>query len=1653
MCDWWNHVLWWLCWSYSITFSCMKKMLFLISALIACLFWSTNTYALSNSLVWIETYPWKMDTRNVNWLGKNVTTDFFAWALSFHFPMSFPEGSRGMTPKLTLSYSSNNSDAFSPYGYGFSLSLKRITRNAKKWVSELYEGKEFVVWWNDLIPLDGNPHSFRSKDGEDGNLYILSGSTFIVMTKEWKKEYYGSTRFSRIAWTEDESKIYAWLLDREEDNFGHRIDYSYFLDGGQPYVDTISYGHNPLTGKALYQIRFSYEEKTASSLSYRTQFEISTKKVLSRVSLFVDDTYVREYAFSYDTLASPASHLISIEERVDNETLPPMTFSYGSGQYSHMIQVIDNHRGWRVISSYAPSTMYRWEDGELQNKNLPFVVNTLIRQVFEDTVTGINKEESYSYGSWHYYFDEKDIWGREYVGFWKVTIEDESLRTDMYFHQSENTDKVPEKFDDHIRKKWRVYKTELFDKKTKKILSRELTQFAMKDSPNLRKYIYPLLRISSVFDINGNHIDTATRSEIDDIWNVVKEENLWFVRLNTPGYEYTDIPGDTSVTLRTFTSNFSKNLFGFMTSEQLFGFNNELLSETRYEYDYTASWLTLWLMTSKIIVNVVSKEEAKEELQYSSGWLLTKSIDPLRNTTLLEYDIYDITPKKTINTLGWITSYIYDYSSWKRIWSEDYNGLKLSTEFDSFWRTKSNSRESVLWKETISELSYDDKNIPNNREECNYFEHDKKCTRTYADGWGRPIEMVSSSKNPGEFIMNHIHYDDAGNVIFGSYPVFMNTNSFDALPFSLPTSTGDDLKTRFPGVSAEYDALGRRIIQKDSRGTTKKVYTWYHEEVTNTFGNISRWEKDARWNLISFVETIDGKELVTSYKYDALGRMVWLSDAKRNVRTWKYNGIGKLEEATDLHAPEDTSYGIRRYLYDQIWRLREYENAKWEHVSYDYDHLSRITKEQIWTDKTRIFTYDYPGTSLGMLSSITDSGTTVSYSYDPFWRKIGETRKIGDKQYSFGYEYALPNILKSITYPNGWVTKYSYQKWYIESVWYTNSGGVESPIISHISYTPTSQIQSISYANGITKTMKRDENNNYRLTDALSILPDGTRLVDTHYEYDGLSNITSVRESGIEPLRKTVNYTYDELSRLQGASYLYGVSGYTRNLSDTMSFHYDDIWNITETSEDGRYRYAWIWKSNPHAVTQVGDMIYEYDDAGQLSLRDTGSGNTTFSYSPYGEMTASMRNNKTTEYIYDHSRRRVSKISPWLIEHHVIDGYEVEYEEIPVIYEPITLRSESSVVSTGSTFTDSWETSSWSFIEVSTGSEVITGTYVADTSSHFLATMLTHIMIGDEKIASIISQENDEQLVFHIADHIASSSVDVSSTWVILQASDYLPFWKTHTYEISQKREKWRKGWYENKYLFANKQQDDENDLQYFEKRYYDNRIWRFTTEDPVFWEVGLTKRPGQYMTSPQEWNSYSYVRNNPINLVDPTGEQLTATSEDLKSSDWLKKNDATSALMSYMNSVVDTIKAGWNSIYAFYEGIKNGSPWDIKRQKWDALWWEYAFDIWITNWKKEDEWRFWIIINKQIYALDEIWNFLVWYAAGKVGINKGVLKTFSAGYQVKTSIFRSLWNAMIDEKYKDSHTYDQWHDFSKDKWKNKTKALVRYISRIRKDF
>ncbi|MBP9780002.1 hypothetical protein KBD33_05275, partial [Candidatus Gracilibacteria bacterium] len=855
------------------------------------------------------------------------------------------------------------------------------------------------------------------------------------------------------------------------------------------------------------------------------------------------------------------------------------------------------------------------------------------------------------------------------------------------------------------------------------------------------------------------------------------------------------------------------------------------------------------------------------------------------------------------------------------------------------------------------------------------------------------------------------------------YPVFVSTDSFDSSLVLQGVTDGESYRNKSPGMSFSYDALDRIISQRDARGVTEKVYSPGKETIKNALGNITEARYDAYGNLTTFIEKMGSRDILTKYSCDALGRPVSLIDTYNNSRSWNYDGLGRLKLATDLHTSWDTTYGVRQYEYDTLGRVKKYTNAKNEQVSYTYDALSRITRESYPTSSSgsfiRDYTYDLGTRSLGTLSRVVDPNSTVNYGYDPLGRKTTETRIIGKKTYTLSYGYNSASVLTDISYPDGGKTKYTYKRGFIEGVRYTDSTGNFTQIISDISYAPNSTMRSIRYGNGVVKNTERDVNNNYRLTQATATASDGTKLLDTNYSYDAISNIVGITENGIDPLKKTISYTYDPLDRLSNANYAYSLAGYGRDQAKNFIYNYDDIGNIMSSSEVGSYSYAGTNFANPHAVTLAGDTNYSYDSAGNTTLRTTGNASLNFSYSPYGEMLTSVKNGDITNYAYDSTRRRISKSTLGHTEHHVIDGYEVEYESgalvpvsslmgivsnsevtstgviilgttktgttstgviitnsgftltgttstgilsatgstllqealsgsieqtdtisatssgvtnsgvipsgttIPIMTYSGIVTSPNGIVSSGittsgaisssgtinsgpistGTFMVSSGSSQSTGLSVNENSTVITYSGVISTGSALgsgsyivvagytateqtgaisigLTTTLTHIMLGDEKIASFQSQtddtpknSNDSKLIFHISDHLNSSSLDLSSTGLILQVTDYQPFGKSITYQVTSERVKGTKGGYKNKYLFANKQLDDETDLQYFEKRYYDNKIGRFTTEDPVIWEVSLTKRTGQYFIDPQQWNSYSYVRNNPINMVDPSGE------------------------------------------------------------------------------------------------------------------------------------------------------------------------------------
>ncbi len=63
---------------------------------------------------------------------------------------------------------------------------------------------------------------------------------------------------------------------------------------------------------------------------------------------------------------------------------------------------------------------------------------------------------------------------------------------------------------------------------------------------------------------------------------------------------------------------------------------------------------------------------------------------------------------------------------------------------------------------------------------------------------------------------------------------------------------------------------------------------------------------------------------------------------------------------------------------------------------------------------------------------------------------------------------------------------------------------------------------------------------------------------------------------------------------------------------------------------------------------------------------------------------------------------------------------------------------------------------------------------------------------------------------------------------------------------------------------FTGKELDEETDLYYYDARYYDQNLGRFESPDSVVPNA----------TDPQALNRYSYVRNNPVALIDPSGHE-----------------------------------------------------------------------------------------------------------------------------------------------------------------------------------
>ncbi len=106
---------------------------------------------------------------------------------------------------------------------------------------------------------------------------------------------------------------------------------------------------------------------------------------------------------------------------------------------------------------------------------------------------------------------------------------------------------------------------------------------------------------------------------------------------------------------------------------------------------------------------------------------------------------------------------------------------------------------------------------------------------------------------------------------------------------------------------------------------------------------------------------------------------------------------------------------------------------------------------------------------------------------------------------------------------------------------------------------------------------------------------------------------------------------------------------------------------------------------------------------------------------------------------------------------------------------------------------------------------------------------------------------------YYVADHLGTSRMVLSSAGAVLDDSDFYPFGGERAYSSSSG----------NHYKHTGKERDTESGFDDFAARFYTSNYGRFLSADD-----------SKYMhpADPQAFNLYSYVANNPINAMDPTG-------------------------------------------------------------------------------------------------------------------------------------------------------------------------------------
>ena len=245
-------------------------------------------------------------------VGENIEIDPNMGSMRYNVPIAVPQGLAGLTPNLSLNYSSAAGSSL--LGVGWSMPMMSIERMTMRGTPEYIPNDYFAANGGDelvLIETDGDRQVYRERFEGSFIRYTWhdvgegEAGYWVAEYPDGSVGYYGADSSGNIIPSARSEKpsggTYKYHLVEKVDPFGHKIVYEYnAFDSNWPLISSISYVFDESTGEPVYSVMFDYEDRDDLLSDAGAGYEELLTKRLSNISVTSRSKVVREYVLTYE---------------------------------------------------------------------------------------------------------------------------------------------------------------------------------------------------------------------------------------------------------------------------------------------------------------------------------------------------------------------------------------------------------------------------------------------------------------------------------------------------------------------------------------------------------------------------------------------------------------------------------------------------------------------------------------------------------------------------------------------------------------------------------------------------------------------------------------------------------------------------------------------------------------------------------------------------------------------------------------------------------------------------------------------------------------------------------------------------------------------------------------------------------------------------------------------------------------------------------------------------------------------------------------------------------------------------------------------------------------------------------------------------------